>query len=62
MTAVTDTVAPYEDIENVYRAMKSAVEDGFSEYGAVFHAHFSHWYDWGTSIYPSFMIKDTPEE
>ena len=60
MTAVTDTVAPYEDIENVYRAMKSAVEDGFGKYGAVFHAHFSHWYDWGTSIYPSFMIKDTP--
>jgi len=62
MTAVTDTIAPYEDIENVYRAMKSAVEDGFHERGAIFHAHFSHWYEWGTSIYPSFMIKDLPED
>ena len=62
MTAVTDTVAPYEDIENVYWAMKSAVEDGFKEYGAVFHAHFSHWYDWGTSIYPSFLVKDVPDD
>jgi len=62
MTAVTDTVAPYEDIEKVYWAMKSAVEDGFKEYGAVFHAHFSHWYNWGTSIYPSFLVKDYPAD
>ena len=62
MTAVTDTVAPYEDIEKVYWAMKSAVEDGFKQYGAVFHAHFSHWYDWGTSFYPTFLVKDVPEE
>ena len=61
MTAVTDTIAPYEDIEKVYWAMKSAVEKGFKKQGAIFHAHFSHWYDWGTSIYPSFMIKDVPE-
>lgn len=62
MTAVTDTVAPYEDIENVYYAMKSAVENGFQKYGAVFHAHFSHWYDWGTSFYPTFLVKDVPED
>jgi alkyldihydroxyacetonephosphate synthase len=62
ITAVTDTVAPYEDIENVYWSMKSAVENGFKEYGAVFHAHFSHWYDWGTSIYPSFLVKDVPKD
>lgn len=62
MTAVTDTVAAYEDIERVYWAMKSAVEDGFKQYGAVFHAHFSHWYDWGTSFYPTFLVKDVPED
>jgi alkyldihydroxyacetonephosphate synthase len=60
MTAVTDTVAPYEDIERVYAAMKDAVEDGFADRGALFHAHFSHWYDWGTSIYPTFLVKDVP--
>ena len=62
MTAVIDTIAPYEDIENIYWSMKSAVEDGFKKYDAVFHAHFSHWYDWGTSIYPTFVVKDFPKE
>lgn len=61
MTTVMDTVAPYEDIENVYTAMKSAVENGFKKNSAIFHAHFSHWYDWGTSIYPSFLIKNVPK-
>lgn len=60
MTAVTDTVAPYEDIERVYAAMKVAVEEGFADHGALFHAHFSHWYDWGTAIYPTFLVKDVP--
>jgi len=59
---VTDTVASYEDIEKVYYAMKSAVEDGFREYGATFQAHFSHWYNWGTSFYPVFTVKDVPED
>jgi len=62
MTAVMDTIAPYEDIENVYWAMKSTVENKFKEYGALFHAHFSHWYDWGTSIYPTFLIKNVPKD
>ncbi len=62
MTAVTDTVAPYEDIERVYVAMQQAVEGGFAEHGALFHAHFSHWYDWGTAIYPTFLIKDVPAD
>jgi alkyldihydroxyacetonephosphate synthase len=62
MTAVTDTVAPYEDIEKIYWAMKSAVEDGFKEWNAAFHAHFSHWYDWGTSFYPTFLLKQYPED
>jgi len=62
MTAVTDTVAPYEAIENVYNAMKAAVESKYAAYGAVFHAHFSHWYDWGTSFYPTFLVKNVPED
>lgn len=62
LTAVADTVASYEDIENIYWKMKEAVEVGFSEYGAVFHAHFSHWYDWGSSFYPTFLVKNVPED
>jgi alkyldihydroxyacetonephosphate synthase len=62
MTSVMDTVAPYEQIEAIYLAMKSAVEDGFKEWKAEFHAHFSHWYNWGTSFYPSFVIKEYPSD
>jgi alkyldihydroxyacetonephosphate synthase len=62
MTAVLDTVAPYEKIEAIYQGMKFAVEDGFKDWGAEFHAHFSHWYDWGTSFYPSFVIPKYPAE
>jgi alkyldihydroxyacetonephosphate synthase len=62
MTSVMDTVAPYEKIEAIYWAMKSAVEDGFQEWNAEFHAHFSHWYNWGTSFYPSFVIKEYPAD
>lgn len=62
MTAVMDTVAPYEKIEAIYWEMKSVVEEGFKQWQAEFHAHFSHWYDWGTSFYPSFLIKEFPEE
>jgi len=60
MMAVMDTVAPYEKIEAIYREMKAAVEVGFADYEATFHAHFSHWYDWGTSFYPSFVLKKVP--
>jgi len=62
MTAVMDTVAPYEKIEAIYWGMKSAVEEGFKEWSAEFHAHFSHWYDWGASFYPSFVIKEYPTD
>ncbi|MCX6090619.1 MAG: FAD-binding oxidoreductase [Candidatus Atribacteria bacterium] len=62
MTAVTDTVAPYENIEKIYWEMKKAVEEGFQKWNAQFHAHFSHWYDWGTSFYPTFLIKNVPED
>ncbi len=62
MTSVMDTVAPYEKIEAIYWEMKSAVEDGFKEWNAEFHAHFSHWYDWGASFYPSFLIKEYPSD
>ena len=62
MTAVLDTVAPYEKIEKIYWTMKSTIEEGFKEWNAEFHAHFSHWYNWGTSFYPTFLIKNFPED
>jgi alkyldihydroxyacetonephosphate synthase len=41
---------------------EEAVEEGFAPWGAEFHAHFSHWYDWGTSFYPTFLLKEYPAD
>ena len=62
MTAVMDTVALYENIEKIYWTMKSVVEKRFKKYRVLYHAHLSHWYDWGTSIYPTFLVKNFPDD
>ncbi len=59
---VLDSCALHKDIENVYRGMKRAVEEGFKEYGVKYVAHFSHWYDWGASVYPNFIIENPPAD
>ncbi len=60
MFGTMDTVATYENIEAVYRAMKDAVEDVYP--GARFMAHFSHWYDWGCMCYDRFVVDEPPED
>ncbi len=60
MFGTMDTAATFDNIENVYWAMKHAVEDNYPQ--ATFIAHFSHWYDWGTMIYDRFIIDNPPED
>lgn len=62
MFGTMDTIAPYDKIEKIYRAMKNAVESNFPQ--AKFIAHFSHWYEWGCMIYDRFIIegKDVPSD
>jgi alkyldihydroxyacetonephosphate synthase len=57
---VLDSCALHKDIENVYLGMKNAVEEEFKEWGVKYVAHFSHWYDWGASVYPNFIIENPP--
>jgi alkyldihydroxyacetonephosphate synthase len=59
---VLDSCALHKDIENVYRGMKNAIETEFKEWGVKYIAHFSHWYDWGGSVYPNFIIENPPED
>lgn len=59
---VLDSCAIHKDIENVYRGMKRAIETQFCEWGVKYIAHFSHWYDWGGSVYPNFIIENPPED
>lgn len=55
MFGTLDTVATHDNIEKIYRAMKSAVEDNFQ--GVRFISHSSHWYDWGAMNYSRFIIE-----
>jgi alkyldihydroxyacetonephosphate synthase len=59
---VTDTIASYRDIESVYQAMREALHSKFAAYDIHFGGHFSHWYEWGTSFYPNFIVREPPED
>lgn len=60
MFGTMDTVADFKHVEQVYRAMKRAVEENFP--GVRFIAHCSHWYEWGTMIYDRFICDNPPED
>jgi alkyldihydroxyacetonephosphate synthase len=55
-----DTVATFTNIENVYWAMKNAVQDNFPE--ATFIGHYSHWYEWGCMLYARFIVENPPQD
>jgi len=60
MFGTMDTVATFKNIEDIYWAMKHAVEDNFPN--VRFIAHCSHWYEWGTMIYDRFIMDKPPED
>lgn len=62
MYAVIDTVATYSKLEKIYLAMKKELEEKFKDVGLEYIAHFSHWYDWGTIVYPNFIVKNIPSD
>ncbi|MDY0169145.1 MAG: FAD-binding oxidoreductase [Thermoguttaceae bacterium] len=55
-----DTVATFANIENVYWAMKRAVEENFPM--ARYIGHFSHWYEWGCMLYARFIVEEPPQD
>jgi alkyldihydroxyacetonephosphate synthase len=58
----TDTCARFVDLPGLYAAKKRTIEEDFSEYGARYTAHFSHWYAWGAMIYDRFYVDQAPED
>lgn len=60
MYGTMDSVAVYSKIEEIYWAMKEAIESKFE--GVRFIAHFSHWYEWGCMIYDRFIMDHPPED
>ena len=57
MWGTIDAVAGYDRILDVYYAMRGALEQ-FADNGLRLRTHFSHWYEWGSMIYPRFLIPD----
>lgn len=60
MFGTMDTIAPYDKIEEIYWAMKHAIETTFPN--IRFIAHFSHWYEWGCMIYDRFICDNPPQD
>ena len=58
-----DVVADFAHIENVYtqvtQAMRAAVDP---KWELSLTTHFSHWYEWGSMIYPRFKIPNGPAD
>jgi alkyldihydroxyacetonephosphate synthase len=62
MYGTTETVTTYDKIENLYWAVKGAVEEGYPDWDVRFIGHFSHWFHWGVMLYCRFIIEDPPED
>ncbi|MDQ5809133.1 MAG: hypothetical protein M3320_10700, partial [Actinomycetota bacterium] len=60
MWGTIDAVAPYGAILDVYHAIRAALAR-FEDTGLRLRTHFSHWYDWGTMVYPRFVIPDVSD-
>jgi alkyldihydroxyacetonephosphate synthase len=59
---VFDTCASFDNILKIFYGQKKAVEEGFKEWEVTYMGHFSHWYDYGTILYPTFIVHKPPDD
>ena len=58
-----DAVADFTHIEAVYRAVTRAMREAIDpSWGLTLKTHLSHWYEWGSMIYPRFVIPNGPAD
>lgn len=58
-----DAVADYAHIMGVYDAVTKAVAESVDpRWGLTIKTHFSHWFDWGSMIYPRVVIPKGPDD
>jgi len=62
MYGTVETVTTFDRMPALYEAKKKLISEEFAEWGAVYSAHFSHWYPWGTMIYDRFYIAEPPTD
>jgi alkyldihydroxyacetonephosphate synthase len=59
---VFDTCATFENILKIFYEQKKAIEEGFRQWEVTYMGHFSHWYDYGTILYPTFIVRKPPSD
>lgn len=58
-----DMTADFAHIEAVYREVTRAMREAVDpSWGLTVKTHLSHWYDWGSMIYPRFGIPKGPDD
>jgi len=58
-----DVVADFAHIEAVYRNVTRAMIESIDPAWAMtVRTHLSHWYDWGSMIYPRFVVPRGPDD
>ena len=58
-----DMTADFTHIEAVYREVTRAMHEAVDPaWGMTVKTHLSHWYDWGSMIYPRFGIPKGPDD
>ena len=58
-----DAVADFAHIENVYYKVTEAMQNALDpKWNLSLVTHFSHWYDWGSMIYPRFKVPKGPDD
>lgn len=58
-----DMTADFTHIEAVYREVTRAMREAVDpSWGMTVKTHLSHWYDWGSMIYPRFGIPKGPDD
>jgi alkyldihydroxyacetonephosphate synthase len=58
-----DMTADFAHIEAVYRDVTRAMREAVDQsWGMTVRTHLSHWYDWGSMIYPRFGIPKGPDD
>lgn len=62
MYGTTETITTYDKIENLYWAVKTAVETTYADWNVSFIGHFSHWFHWGVMLYSRFIIEEPPQD
>lgn len=58
-----DAVSDYARIEDLYKRVTAAVRGSIDpKWNLTLKTHLSHWFDWGSMIYPRFIIPEGPSD